>query len=395
MKNVLLLLASSLICSGCFATALSGIVLPQESTTQQQWSISGELFDYFYNKFGKPYDLSPKKFATLWGDSISIYQFTKLTHPDALKRNAVDYSEQWYFEQFLVSYYRSINPTQETTTFESVLRSIEQRQLEKLFKHQSTLGYELTKVQRRQLDKIQVYQDTAFKHLDFSLTDLFDRLSIQDKQKLLKQDRATLLREVELKLIAFKAQQFLQPKKIFTSLELGYKSLLFSPRIKHFYGVTLEQHSDGPKLKQWRDSVSAKDIERYYKKNKNEFSYIRQASVYYQTLPTLQQARRVAKQWQKHLPQKDPEKIDKNFSDKWLSSVALSLPPKTISQPIRSPQGTWLVVYVLNQDFAIYPLDSETVRYAAKRHLGQEKAKSYYNQLLKEQRETQGIAIDE
>jgi hypothetical protein len=164
--------------------------------------------------------------------------------------------------------------------------------------------------------------------------------------------------------------------------------------LARYMGAQPDLHFDSPNLKQLQDKVTADDIATYYARHPADFKRIERAEArqlrFADEAAANAASDRLAKGEAFEQVARDssiaPSRArggylgwidaDKARND-WLAQLVMAWPPGPSSRPVREPEVTngqpgWQIVQVLKRQEGIYPLDSETVRYAARQAIARQ-----------------------
>ncbi|MFC3033742.1 peptidyl-prolyl cis-trans isomerase [Pseudoalteromonas fenneropenaei] len=245
-----------------------------------------------------------------------------------------------------------------------------------------------------------------------SLADIVSTLSMQMRFALHQGDVRVLHHELErrnyYRQIIARLQPELDKRQITLDalFELSQAEVL-RPAMLAYLGVKQQMHSEkSPYLTALLEQVSTAQIAAYYHAHKADFRYV--AEVEAEGASFDSQAEALA--FREQLNQ-SPEVSFATLGDKqlfvaaqgrlnkaksrnnWSQNVAFNLPPHTLSHPIRTPQGQWLLIKTGNRSYAYYDLSSETVRYQAREALLTAMAQAAYQQRFANWRQQQDASL--
>ncbi|WP_374352636.1 peptidylprolyl isomerase [Chitinimonas sp.] len=164
--------------------------------------------------------------------------------------------------------------------------------------------------------------------------------------------------------------------------------------LARYMGAQPDLHFDSPYLKQLQDKVGVDDIAAYYARNPAEFKRIERVEArqlrFADEAAANAASERLAKGEAFEQVARDSSiaasrehggylgwiSAEQARSD-WLAQLLMAWPPGPPSRPVREPevangQPGWQIVQVLKRQEGVYPLDSETVRYAARQGLARQ-----------------------
>ncbi|QPB82587.1 peptidyl-prolyl cis-trans isomerase [Pseudoalteromonas rubra] len=196
-----------------------------------------------------------------------------------------------------------------------------------------------------------------------------------------------------------------------TRLETLAKGELLRPPMLAFMGIKAQLHGErSAYLEQIRANISATDIQRYYKRHRDDFKYKHQLSALALRFNSQDEAKLFYKQAQRKSPlaalkaaKRENEfaadgtaaltTITREHTHRWLAQLAFSSQPGKVTAPVRTPSGRWAIVYTERPQYAYYPEDSETVRYQALESLTTEHAITAYQNKFKQWQQQHGVKL--
>ncbi|KAF7783753.1 hypothetical protein PRUB_a3600 [Pseudoalteromonas rubra] len=194
-------------------------------------------------------------------------------------------------------------------------------------------------------------------------------------------------------------------------LETLAKGELLRPPMLAFMGIKAQLHGErSAYLEQIRANISATDIQRYYKRHRDDFKYRHQLSALAVRFDSQDEAKQFYKQAQRKSPlvalkaaKRHNEfaaddaavltAITREHTHRWLAQLAFSSQPGKVTTPVRTPTGRWAVVYTEQPLYAYYPQDSETVRYQALESLTTQHAIAVYQSKFKQWQLQNGVKL--
>ncbi|OCQ20400.1 hypothetical protein A7985_15145 [Pseudoalteromonas luteoviolacea] len=187
---------------------------------------------------------------------------------------------------------------------------------------------------------------------------------------------------------------------------------LLRPPMQTYLGIKDEMHGErSDYVEAIRSSLSTKEVNQFYKKNKKDFKYLDNLFALAVIFEDQQHAYAIFKEVKRtsisstmqrhdlinHFAESDkiqaPVKITRQHAQAWLAQFAFSSQLGQVSRPIRMPSGLWAIVYTEQPTFKFHDPSSETVRYRASLSLTREKAMNKYEKLFSDWKKHHGIKL--
>ncbi|WP_199610424.1 hypothetical protein [Flocculibacter collagenilyticus] len=237
-----------------------------------------------------------------------------------------------------------------------------------------------------------------------SLFDIYDSLSMQSRFRLHQGDLSLLQNEIikrhRYQQVTQAAQKKLKMLNIsLTNLEVIALGDILRPTMLGMLGVTHVMHGESPILETLEQQVSAAQIQQYYARHKEEFRYIDNIAAH----AIIFDKRSEAVEFQQHAKSTNiadafkhktassnlhdmfapyNNRLTRAHHQDWAASVVFTLPEHTLSQPMRTPSGKWLVAYTGDKQLKYFAANHETVTYQAKKEVAKHLAKTQYSNRL-------------
>ncbi|QSX28601.1 hypothetical protein JYB88_09880 [Shewanella cyperi] len=267
-----------------------------------------------------------------------------------------------------------------------------------LLKAPNPLGYELSGVQQQALgERIAIELGESEQ---ISLAQIFNEQSVQGRQKLLQADTDYWQQLIARRAMQERQTQWLLANSLLSGAELDIlryltRARLLYPKLLAHFGVGVEQHGDNPALQALAAEVTGDEIRAFYHQYPQRFQRLTQAEAEvwcYGAQSEAEQARRknAAERNREQapsrvrladdatrsveLPCRKGNDIIAGVDGTWLRSLAAALPERSLSQPVRSPEGLWLLLQTGDKAYDLYPEDSETTAFIARNALAADKA---------------------
>jgi hypothetical protein len=187
--------------------------------------------------------------------------------------------------------------------------------------------------------------------------------------------------------------------------------------LARWMGARPDLHFGSPYLKQLQDKVSPAEIARYYADNPGEFKHIDRVEARHMRFADEAAARAASERLTRGERFEDVARsvsiapsreqggylgwidADRAVAGDWLSELVLAWRPGPASQPVREPEGKdgkagWQIVQVLRRAESLYPVESETVRYAAKQAIARRRAVQDFEALRDKLTKSARIEVD-
>ncbi|WP_105255009.1 peptidyl-prolyl cis-trans isomerase [Pseudoalteromonas sp. T1lg75] len=228
-----------------------------------------------------------------------------------------------------------------------------------------------------------------------NLGDFYQSMSMQIKFRLHRADLDVFIaeltrwhkyREASKQLAAKLKQQQLTLSRL---EEMALADIL-RPSILGQLGVQQTLHGQSPELERLKGEISDTQIARYYERHQQSFRYIERVSAQGVRFKDAQAAHAFYEQAMKvgfaaalathediftqHQGELSRDDKAKGFA----YQLAFTLPAQTISRPVRTPKGRWLVIHCQDKEYGLYPAQSQTVRYQAMNAIAKEQAQANY-----------------
>ncbi|KZN38985.1 hypothetical protein N480_12195 [Pseudoalteromonas luteoviolacea S2607] len=187
---------------------------------------------------------------------------------------------------------------------------------------------------------------------------------------------------------------------------------LLRPPMQTYLGIKDEMHGErSDYVEALKASLSAEEVNQFYKKNKREFKYLDNlfataiifesqklannvfAEIKRTSISSVMKRHRLTNQFAMPDKTHKPIKITRHHTLTWLAQFAFSSQLGQVSKPIRMPNGLWAIVYTNQPTFKFHSPDSETVRYRASLSLTKDKAISAYEKLFADWQKANGIQL--
>ncbi|WP_105190453.1 peptidyl-prolyl cis-trans isomerase [Pseudoalteromonas sp. T1lg48] len=241
-----------------------------------------------------------------------------------------------------------------------------------------------------------------------SLGDFYQSMSMQIRFRLHRGDIEVLMGELSRwhsyreasKQLAAKLRQH---KLSLSRLEQIALADILRPTIQGQLGVQQTLHGQSSELERLKGEVNDTQIARYYERHQQSFRYIERMSAQGVRFNDAQAAHAFYEQAKKvgftaalanqedifaqHQGELSRDDKAKGFA----YQLAFTLPANTISRPVRTPNGQWLVIHSRDKEYGIYPANSQTVRYQAINAIAKEQAKTRYKLQFQAWRKSMGL----
>ena len=157
--------------------------------------------------------------------------------------------------------------------------------------------------------------------------------------------------------------------------------------------MAVDQHGDNAKRRALANSVSEQEIAHFYHHNLAQFQRIDPVEAEYWLFDTndtassarLELIEEAVSKTELHRLEIEMGKVNElSATQRWISNLAAARPLNELSPVVRMPNGQWILLKVTDKTFGHYPLESETVRYQAKKQLAVVKAHQEFDMLRKE-----------
>ncbi|SFD41384.1 peptidyl-prolyl cis-trans isomerase [Pseudoalteromonas denitrificans] len=379
-------------------TFLAGIFcLPALAMTTHFSSQEIEFMKSFYQQENS--DITYQEVEKQLLEDQFLLSEAKLKQPHLLVRQSnVGFDTKFHVRRYLSTLLTPLIPTIKAKFKDIKTLNITQNELQFNLGQYPNDGM-LSDIKIEKLKQVQLISNPSYQ---ISLAQIYLSLSMQSRFKLHQGDMKELLRQVNqtyhFEQLKHLSQPILKDKNLsylhLNSIALAY--ILRTP-MQNYFGITDLMHSQSITLDRLSKNVSKAEIADYYKNNMQRFKYLAQVHSHAIFFNTQEEAtdfyiKAKSSSWHKNINDNNLVDIFSIYQNKltraltesdWSIQTAFNLRDNTISPPIRSPKGRWLVVNNGDKNYDIYPLNTETVRYQAIKSIAKRTAQQHYDNKLK------------
>ncbi|CAM4010401.1 peptidyl-prolyl cis-trans isomerase [Pseudoalteromonas byunsanensis] len=331
-------------------------------------------------------------------ENAFLFAQAKLRQPAILhKQSAVGFSSDYHTRRFALVLLKSnfdlpVIPPLDDKSFASYTSKW---LLDSLPKYPSDNTYS-----QQQLTRLARVDLTHLAGAPLTLATLMSEQSMQNRYQL-HQGEISLFKSLIAEHRRFNLTMHLLADKLQTQglsklriLEIA-KAELLRPVMLTYFGVLHSMHGEHSiYVEQLQTKITQQQINDYFRANKNDFRYIDQVRSQAVHFKAKDQATQFYNYAKKHSFKQALNKfklqdlftqtqgvVKRQKRSSWTEQLVFSLMPGTLSKPVRTPQGEWLVATTLERHYTYYQANSETVKYQAKIALTDALAKTEYKKL--------------
>ncbi|WP_462169787.1 peptidyl-prolyl cis-trans isomerase [Pseudoalteromonas xiamenensis] len=218
-----------------------------------------------------------------------------------------------------------------------------------------------------------------------SMKDIVETLSMQKRLRLHQGETQVLYAELERRFRLLQLQNA-HTKKL-KDLGISYDALyhvalteIVRAPAQAYFGLKQQMHGERSEyVEHLKGKISNADVSNFYKENKARFRYVTSVEAWaglFSSRKLAEQCRHLAQDkaapqailncaQDKPLELLSPTIKRETIKDNWAAQAAFNLPENALSQPIRTPDGKWLVIATGKRAYDYYLENSETVKYQA------------------------------